>query len=139
MCLIYAIQIPLVVLVVYFFESPDLAGIVLVPGMALIIPIQILVCHDKAWDYFVKKHPRLKQLLTNQVVDATNEDQENTFEVSAQISMETQASSSTRKETVQNVRDQTSNGNLEATLREAQNEGTGSRLIFVMPAPGNHL
>ena len=138
MCLIYAIQIPLVVLVVYFFESPDLAGIVLVPGMALIIPIQILVCHDKAWDYFIKKHPRLKQMLTNQV-DAVEEDQENTFEVSAQISMDTQASSSTRKETVQNVRDQASNGNLQATLREAQNEGTGSRLIFVMPAPGNHL
>ena len=135
MCLIYAIQIPLVVLIALYFERPDLVGIVLVPGMALIIPIQILVCHDKAWEYFINKHPMLNQLMSNQEDFIQEENQEDTFEApDVQISMENRSN-----ETSHDGRGEGSSGSLQATLRKAQNEESGPRLIFVQPAPGIHL
>ena len=140
MCLIYAIQIPLAYLIALYFECPDLVGIVLVPGMALIIPIQILVCHDKAWEYFINKHPMLKQLMTNQEDSIHEENQEDTFEApDVQISMETQGSSNRSNETAHGGRGEGSSGSLQATLRKVQNEESSPRLIFVQPAPGIHL
>ena len=115
MCLIYAIQIPLVVLIALYFERPDLVGIVLVPGMALIIPIQILVCHDKAWEYFINKHPMLNQLMSNQEDFIQEENQEDTFEApDVQISMENRSN-----ETSHDGRGEGSSGSLQATLRKA--------------------
>ena len=69
------------------------------------------------------------------------ENQEDTFEAPAdvQISMQAQGSSNKRKETAHDENSESSTGNLQATLRKAQNEENGPRLIFVQPAPGNHL
>ena len=46
-----------------YFQRPDLVGIVNIPGVSLILPIQILVCHDKALDFFMGRNPNVKKLV----------------------------------------------------------------------------
>ena len=63
MCLIYIINMALQPLIALYFQRPDLVGIVNIPGVSLILPIQILVCHDKALDFFMGRNPYLKLLV----------------------------------------------------------------------------
>ena len=51
MCGIYITNIAAQPLIAIYFQHPDLLGIVHIPGMALVLPIQILVCHNKAWKF----------------------------------------------------------------------------------------
>ena len=47
----------------YGITAIDLVGIANIPGVTLILPIQILVCHDKALDYFIGRNPKVKLLV----------------------------------------------------------------------------
>ena len=62
-CLIYIGNMALQPLIGLYFQRPDLVGIVNIPGVTLILPIQILVCHDKALDYFMGRNPKVKLLV----------------------------------------------------------------------------
>ena len=140
MCIIYTVQILLVALIGVYFESHHLVGIVVVPGMALILPIQILVCHDNAWDYFIQKHPSLdnaiatlKQLLPDQenpdqdIEENAHQDMENHQDQGPSNPRNSIAKRSFKTAFNQNQR-------LGATTREEIDE-CGPKLIFVKPAP----
>ena len=62
-CLIYIINMALQPLIALYFQCPDLVGIVNIPGVTLLLPIQILVCHDKALEYFMGRNPKVKLLV----------------------------------------------------------------------------
>ena len=87
MCLIYIINMALQPLIGLYFKRLDLVGIANIPGVTLILPIQILVCHDKALDYFMGRNPKVKLLVfkikgtfDKFVVPHTIEDEESTSE-----------------------------------------------------------
>ena len=87
MCLIYIINMALQPLIGLYFKRPDLVGIANIPGVTLILPIQIIVCHDKALDYFMGRNPNVKLLVykikgtfDKFVVPHTIEDEESTVE-----------------------------------------------------------
>ena len=88
MCVIYAILIALAPLFTFHFRRPDLVAILDILGMSLILPIQILVCHDKALEFFMERNPNVK-MIVSKVKDTFNnimapqqmEDEESTSEV----------------------------------------------------------
>ena len=43
-----------------YFQSIDLTSIPQILGMSLVLPIQILVCHDNAYNFFMARHPKIK-------------------------------------------------------------------------------
>ena len=64
MCGIYVTNIVAQPLIGIYFQRPDLLGIVHIPAMALVLPIQILVCHDKAWKFAMDRHPKVKVIIS---------------------------------------------------------------------------
>ena len=83
MCLIYIINMALQPLIGLYFKRPDLVGIANIPGVTLILPIQIIVCHDKALDYFMGRNPNVKLLvykIKGTLMPHTTEDEEATSE-----------------------------------------------------------
>ena len=83
MCLIYIINMALQPLIGLYFKRLDLVGIANIPGVTLILPIQILVCHDKALDYFMGRNPKVKLLvykIKGTFATHTIEDEESTSE-----------------------------------------------------------
>ena len=82
-CLIYIINMALQPLIALYFQRPDLVGIVNIPGVTLILPIQILVCHAKALDYFMERNPKVKLLvykIKGTLAPHTIEEEESTLE-----------------------------------------------------------
>ena len=60
MCLIYFVMIVTTPITSLYFQSIDLTSIPQILGMSLVLPIQILVCHDKAYNFFMARHPKIK-------------------------------------------------------------------------------
>ena len=63
MCLIYAVMIVLVPVIAFYLQQPDLVGVLKVFGTSLVLPIQILVCHDAAYNFFLARHPKVNALI----------------------------------------------------------------------------
>lgn len=63
MCLIYAIMIVSVPVIAFYLQQTDLVGVVKVFGTSLVLPIQILVCHDAAYNFFLVRHLKAKALI----------------------------------------------------------------------------
>ena len=64
MCGIYITNIAAQPLIAIYFQRPDLLGIVHIPALALVLPVQILVCHDKAWKFAMDRHPKVKVIIS---------------------------------------------------------------------------
>ena len=63
MCLTYFVVIVITPITDLYFERPDLTGISQILGLSLVLPIQILVCHDCAYDFFMTRHPKIKDFI----------------------------------------------------------------------------
>ena len=63
MCMIYAIMMVLVPVAAFYLQQPDLVGVVKILGTSLVLPTQILVCHDNAYNFFLARHPKVKALI----------------------------------------------------------------------------
>ena len=63
MCLIYAIMTVLAPMITFYLQQPELVGVMKVFGTSLVLPIQILVCHDAAYNFFLVRHPKVKALI----------------------------------------------------------------------------
>ena len=59
-----------------YFQSIDLTSIPQILGMSLVLPIQILVCHDNAYKFFMARHPKIKGFIQDIQNNCKPEDNE---------------------------------------------------------------
>ena len=65
MCLIYFITIVSTLITALYLQILELTGIAQILGTSLVMPLQILVCHDNAYDFFMTRHPKIKDFIEN--------------------------------------------------------------------------
>ena len=76
MSTIYFITIVSTPIIALYFQRPELTGIAQILGTSLVMLLQILVCHDNAYDFFMARHPKIKDLIDSLKEDCQPVDDE---------------------------------------------------------------